>query len=82
MQSQHDHEQSVHIVPSSYNSDKSRRQNHKSHCQTTCHEFHNVVQVPLYHGGNGDPPSNHNGSSIIGDSEVSSVYTCFTCGTD
>ena len=41
-----------------------------------------MEQIPLYHGGNGDPPSSHNGSSIIGDSEVSHVYSCFTCGTD
>ena len=29
------------------------------------------------HSGNGDPSSSHNGSSISGDSVVSSVYTCF-----
>ena len=52
------------------------------HFQTTSHEFHNAEQVPLYHGDNGEPPSSHNGSSISGDSEVSSVYKCFACGTD
>ena len=39
-----------------------------------------MEQIPLYHGGNGNPPSSHNDSSISGDSEVSSVYTCFVCG--
>ena len=41
-----------------------------------------MEQIPLYHGGNGDLTSSHNGSSISGDSEVSSVYTCFPCGMD
>ena len=82
MQSPHDHEQSMCIGPSSYDSDKARRQKHRKHCQTTSHEFHNAKQAPLYHCGNGDPPSSHNGSSISRDSEVSSVYTCFACRTD
>ena len=46
------------------------------------HECHNAEQIPPDHGGNGNPPSSHNSSSISGDSEVSSVYTCFGCGTD
>ena len=75
----HKHEQSVQIGPSSYNSDKTRRQKHR---HTPSHEYHNVEQIPLYHGGNSDPPSSHNDSSIIGDSEVSRVYICFACGMD
>ena len=42
------------------------------HCRADTHD----------HGGNGDIHSSHNGSRISGDSEVSSVYTCFACGTD
>ena len=41
-----------------------------------------MKHIPPYHGGNGDPTSNHNGSSISGDSEISSAYTCFSCETD
>ena len=41
-----------------------------------------MEQIPLYHGGNGNPPSSYNGSSICGDFEVSIVYACFVCGTD
>ena len=78
----HDHEQTVWIGPSSYDSDKIRRQKHRRHCHTTSHEYHNVEQIPPYHGGNGDPPSSYNECSISGHSEVSSVYTCFVCGAD
>ena len=78
----HDHEQSVWIGPSGYDSDNIRRQKHRRHCHTPSHEYHNAEQIPLYHGSNGDPPSSHNGSSISGDSEISSIYTCFACGTD
>ena len=46
------------------------------------HEYQNAEQIPLYYGGNGNPPSGYNHSSISGDSEVSSVYTCFVCGMD
>ena len=67
--------------PSGCDSDKTRRQKHKRHCHTLFHEKHNVKQIPLYHGGNGDSHSSHNGSSISADSEISSVYTCFACGT-
>ena len=81
VQTPHDHEQTVQIGHSSYDSDKTRRQKHRRHCHTVCHECHNAKQIPPVHGGNGSPP-NHNGSSIGGDSEVSSVYTCFACGTD
>ena len=70
------------IGPSGYDSDKIRRQKHRRQCHTPSHEYHNAEQTPLYHSGNGHPPSSHNGSSISGDSEVSSVYTCFACGTD
>ena len=70
------------IGPSSYDSDKIRRHMHRRHCHTASYEYHNVEQIPLYHGGNGNTPSSHNGSSISGDSEVSSVYACFACGTD
>ena len=38
--------------------------------------------MPPDHGGSGNPTSSHSGSSISGDSEVSSVYTCFACGSD
>ena len=68
------------IGPSSYNSDKIKRQKHRRCCQTTSHEYHNAEQIPLYHGGNGIPPSSHNDSRISGDSEVASVYTCLACG--
>ena len=78
----HKHEQSMWIGPSSYDSEKIRRQKHRRHCHTTSHEYYNVEQIPLYHGGNSEPTSSHNGSSISGDSEVSSVYTHFACRTD
>ena len=70
------------VDPSGYESDKIRRQRYRRYCHASSHEYHNVEQVPLYHGGNGNPPSSHNGSSISGDSEVSRVYICFACGTD
>ena len=41
-----------------------------------------MEQIPLYHSGNGKPPPGYNNSDISGDSEVSSVYTCFVCGMD
>ena len=70
------------IGPIGYDSDKVRRQKQRRHCHTLPHAYCNAEQIPLYHGGNGDPPSTHNGSSISGDSELSSAYTCFACGTD
>ena len=82
MQSPHNHEQSMQMGPNISDSDKIRRHKHRQHCQTTSYEYCNAEQVPLYHGDNGDPPSSHNGSSISGNSEVSSAYTCFACGTD
>ena len=82
MQNPHEHEQSMQIGPSSYDSDTIKRQKYRRHCQTTCHEYHNAEQIPLYHGGYGKPPSSHNDSSIIENSKVSSVYTCFVCGMD
>ena len=82
MQIPHNHEQSMQIGPSGYDSDKIKRQKHRRHCLTTCHEYHNTEQIPLYHGDNKDPPSSHNGRSISRDSEVSSVYAWFACGTD
>ena len=78
----HDHEESMQIGSSNYGSDKIRKQKHKRYFHTPSHEYYNVEQISLYHGGNGNPPSSHNGSSISGDSEVSGVYTCFACGTD
>ena len=70
------------IGPSSYDSDKIKRQKHRRHSQTTLHEYHSVKQKPLYHGGNGNPTYSHNGGSISGDSEVSSVNRLFFCGMD
>ena len=78
----HNHEQTMWIGHSGYDSDKAKRQKHKRHYHTVSHECHDAEQIPPDHGGNGDPPSSHNGSSISGDSIVSSVYTSFTCGTD
>ena len=70
------------IGHSGYDSDKTRRQKHKRLCHTVSHECCNAEQIPPDHGGNVNPTSSHNGSSISGDSEISSVYTCFACGTD
>ena len=82
MQNLHKHQQSVQIGPSGYNSDTIKMQKHRRHYQTTSHEYCNAEQISLYHGGNSNPPSSHNNSSISGDSEVSYVYTCFVCGMD
>ena len=46
------------------------------------HEYHNAEQIPLYHSGNGNPPPGYTNSSISGDSQVYSIFTCFVCGTD
>ena len=81
-QTPHDHEQTIWIGPSGYGSDKIRRQKHRKHHHTVSHECHNAEQIPPDHVGNGDPHSSHNGSSISADSVVSSLYTCFACGTD
>ena len=70
------------IGHSCYDNDKAKEQNHKRHCHTVSHECHNAEQIPPDHGHRGDPPFSYNGSSISGDSMVSSLYTCFTCGTD
>ena len=70
------------IGPNGSDSDKIRSQKHRRHCHTVPHECHNAEQIPPDHGGNGDSPSSHNGSSISGDSEVSSIYTCFACRKD
>ena len=78
----HEHEQSMWIGPSCYDSDTIKRQKHRRHYQATSHENHNAEQIPLYHGGNGNPASGYYNSSISGDSEVSSVNTCFVCGRD
>ena len=75
-------EQTMQIGHSGYDSDKAKRQNHKRHHHTVSHECCDAEQIPPDHGGNGNPPFSNNGSSIIGDSVVFSVYTCFTCGTD
>ena len=82
MQNPHEYEQSVWIDTSGCDSVTIERQKHRRCYQTTSHEYHNVEQIPLYHAGNGNPPSSHNNSSISGDSEVSSVYNCFVSGTD
>ena len=47
-----------------------------------CHEDHESEQVHLYHSGNCNPPPGYTNSSISRDSEVSSIYTFFVCGTD
>ena len=73
MQNPHKHKQSMQIGLSHYDSDKFKRQKQRRCCQTTSHEYHNAQQIPLYNVGNGNPPSSHNGSSISGDSEVSSI---------
>ena len=82
IQTPYDHEQTIWIGTSSYDSDKTRRQKRRGHHHTFSHECCNPEQISPDHGGNGYPPSSHNGSSISRDSEVSSVYTCFVCGTD
>ena len=57
----------------------------KSIEDTVKHPHMNIAMWSRYPSimvGNDNPPSSHNGSRISGDSEVSSVYTCFACGTD
>ena len=68
MQNPHEHEQSMWIGPSSYDSHTIERQKHRRCYQTTSHEYCNAEQIPLYYGGNGNPPSSHNNNSISGDS--------------
>ena len=48
-----DHKQTMWIGPSGYDSVKFRRQQHRRHCHTSSHEYHNVEQIPPYHNGNG-----------------------------
>ena len=78
----HKHGQYVWIDPSSYDHDTIKRQKHRRCYQTAPHEYCNVEQIPLYHSRNGYPPPGYNNSSVSGDSEESSVYTCFVCGMD
>ena len=82
MQTPHDHKQTVQMCHSGYDSDKTRKQKHRRHCHTVFHECCYAKQISPDHGGDGNPPSSHNGSSISGDSEVSNLYTCFACTTD
>ena len=82
VQTPHNHETTIQIDPTCYDSDKIRRQKHIRHCHIVSHECHIAEQIPPNHGCNGDPPSSHNGSNTIGDSEVSSIYTYFACGID
>ena len=82
VQTPQDHEQTMQIGHSSYDSYKTKRQKHRRHCHTVCHECCNAQHIPPDLGGNGYPPSTLNGSSISRDSKVSSVYTFYACGTD
>ena len=70
------------IKPNSYDHDTTNRQNIENTIKTTPHEYHNFEQIHLHHSGNGHPPPGYTNSSINGDSEVSSYYTCFICGMD
>ena len=45
-------------------------------------EYLNLEQVHLYHSGNSNPTPGYTNSSISGDPDVSSVYTCFVHGMD
>ena len=82
VQTPHDHEQTMWIGHTGYDSDTTRRQKHRKSCHIVSHEHCRAEQIPPDYGGNGNPPSSHNGCSVSGFSEVSSVYTCFACGTD
>ena len=82
IQTPHSHELTKWIGPSCYYSDKIRWQKPRRCHHKVSHEYQIAEQIPPDHGGNGDQPSSHNGSSISGDSEVSRICTCFACGTD
>ena len=78
----HKHEQYVWTDPGSYDHDMTKWQKHRRHYQTAPYKYHNSEQIPLYHSGNGSQPPGYTNSSISGDSEVSSIYTCFVGGTE
>ena len=64
IQTPHDHEQTMWIGHSSYDSYTTRRLKHRRHCHTVSHECHKAEKITPDYGGNGDQPLSHNDSSI------------------
>ena len=75
----HEDEHSMWIDPNGYDHDTTKRQKHREYYQKAPHEYCNSEQIHLYHSGNSNPPPGYTNSSISGDSEVSSIYSCFLC---
>ena len=61
--------------PSGYDFD-TNRQKHRKFYQTAPYEDHKLEQIHLYYNGNGNLLPGYVKSSISGDLEVCSVYSC------